>query len=419
MSDQNNEPLQIDTMSPYVLMSHILEKLRLLNYTQSLPALSATPLTPFYFISSSTASSSSNRSEQFKVFVMILSWLLRDYLKVPVREFDLYMEDPLSVSTEVVDALQNLNLSVNHEHLSPMKLRSGSGQSVLNILYAVLDLVLRQQNFTFGKLIYPKNIEYVEDEENVEDDDENNIIDDTYGMNQDGDDEDEEYMTYYTETAGPEATGAPLAEDDELLENQVDPEEWALELEQVESQLVLRLQPDHKDWRYHVDSMIQKHGIISENYEFTSKSLTKLSDEISKVVDRIKKRESMLSQDHSLHSLLGQYKNNQDKLEKVTKTYKDTEENIGNLSNELNTINQELHEVKARLDQLSKQMGDTTPLQEIKKSQVAIKKEIREMDLRAGVLQHKLLQAKQKSMRAMSAENSRAMRDAAYSDLAF
>lgn len=388
-------------MSPYVLMTHVIERLRILNYSASLPSLPY--ISPFYFIVST------NKSEQFKTFVTIVTWALRDFLKIQVKEFDLYMEDPLSVATELVEAISPLELNINQEHLSPMKLRGGSGVSVLQVLYSVLDLVLIQQNYQFGKTQFPKEIEYVDDDENVEDDDENNIIDDTHALNQ-YDDEDDEYTTYYSEA---QFGSGKKIEEDELEEDQVDAEEWALEIEQVEPQLIIRLQPDHKDWRYHVDSMIQKHSLISQHFDPTIKSLSKLSDEIGKVVERIKKRESMLSQDHSLHSLLQQYKNNQDKLEKVTKTYKESEENIGKLSNELNTINQELTEMKIKVDQLSKQMGDTTPLQEIKKSQVAIKKEIREMDLRAGVLQHKLLQAKQKSIRAMSAENARATREAA------
>ena len=187
--------------------------------------------------------------------------------------------------------------------------------------------------------------------------------------------------------------------DSEFNENEIKAEDWILELEQVAPQLVLRLHVDHKDWRTHVDDMEEQKKVIEENLSDTVSQLAKIAEEDGKVCERIQKREKMLSGDPAITSLLDQLKKNQEELDALTKKYKESEENISKLSTELNKITTELEQTKTIVDDIAKKIADNSPLMNIKEAIKRIKEEIRQMDLRIGVLQHTVLQAKLKTTR--------------------
>jgi estrogen-related receptor beta like 1 len=98
---------------------------------------------------------------------------------------------------------------------------------------------------------------------------------------------------------------------------------------------------------------------------------------------------------------------NQDVLANVSERYKLTEKNISNLTNELQKITQELDELKVTVDTMGKKVSDVTPLQDIKEALTRIRGEIRQMDLRTGVLQNSLLHYKIKKSRALSAKGQK------------
>lgn len=378
-------------VSPFYLMSEVLEKLRLLNYSASFPN---DPINNVYFVVPNVK----NKPEGFRRFVKIASWLMKEHLKIDYEELDVFMEVPITVAQSIEHELKKLDIHCD----SALKLTTGYGLPVLHALNDLLTLVLNQHDYKFGLPQYADDIHYVEEDTNVEDSDSDNIIDDT-GY----DDESEEERDYFAQDDIYEAA----TPQNEIIETDVDSAAWKLELEKVEPQLVLRLTADHKDWRTHVESMEKSRESLNDIHEVTVGTLTKMSEDIAKVTSRIKKREQMLASDHSISLLLEQYRQQQEKLASVTETYKSSEENISKLSSDLVEINSNLDAVKAEVEELSRQMSDTTPLQEIKKAQQRIKREISEMDLRTGVLQHTVLQAKQKSFRSMSAESVRHSRD--------
>jgi estrogen-related receptor beta like 1 len=63
----------------------------------------------------------------------------------------------------------------------------------------------------------------------------------------------------------------------------------------------------------------------------------------------------------------------------------------------LSNISEELDTTKSRMDELGNGMTDSKPLTNIKQSLGKIKSEIKEMDVRTGVIEHTLLHAKMNS----------------------
>ena len=67
-----------------------------------------------------------------------------------------------------------------------------------------------------------------------------------------------------------------------------------------------------------------------------------------------------------------------------------------NLESELQEINDRLNNINKKIDDTGKQFSDNTPLQNIKKSISAVKNDIKNIDIRIGVVSNTLLQLKLK-----------------------
>jgi estrogen-related receptor beta like 1 len=279
---------------------------------------------------------------------------------------------------------------------SPAKLKQAHGDAVCIALDKLLDIAVEKTGIKLKSPSIPTSMIYSEDEDVDEDEEIEDELD-----NQEESDEEEMY------TLQTKSDKTSSEKRNQVIESDVNAQEWKLELEQVAPQLILRLHVDHKDWRTHVESISDQEKTITDLMPDTTEKLNKISEEISKVSERISKREKMLSEDGSVSALLLSFKKNQEELETITSQYKEYEENISTLSNELVAVSSELEDVKNESDSLRKKLGDTTPLNQIKEATTKLKQEIKVMDLRSGVLTDSLLQAKIKTTRAMSASSQR------------
>ncbi|KAI8929385.1 intra-flagellar transport protein 57-domain-containing protein [Entophlyctis helioformis] len=77
-------------------------------------------------------------------------------------------------------------------------------------------------------------------------------------------------------------------------------------------------------------------------------------------------------------------------------------EHATELTEDLSRISEELDSLKSRMDDLGSGMTDSKPLVAIKQGLARLKTEIKQMDLRIGVIQHTLLHAKLKNKGPMS-----------------
>ena len=77
------------------------------------------------------------------------------------------------------------------------------------------------------------------------------------------------------------------------------------------------------------------------------------------------------------------------------------QEKINGHSNTLAGISAELETVKAQMDSIGSGMTDSSPLQTIKTSFGTLKGDVRQLDLRIGVIQHTLAFAKMKGKFAL------------------
>mmetsp|Transcript_66232 Transcript_66232/g.117612 ORF Transcript_66232/g.117612 Transcript_66232/m.117612 type:complete len:433 (-) Transcript_66232:1571-2869(-) len=358
-------------------MEDIVDKLKILDYEANfcLPN-TFRPLSRTYF-----SRPYHNPNEQFFTFTSLVAWLMDQcghHFQAP-GQFD----DPNASATAIIAELKAMDFSV--KDIAPGKLRVGNGDAVLHVLNILLDKVMTQKGWSFKPPEYPAD-EYNDEIEADEPMDED-IQDDVLSESDGGDEE------WYS------GGQAGHRDDDELpetsagaIETLVNPDDWRMELERVTPMLKLNRRNENKDWRSHLDWIWSLLETIEKWFPEVKVQLERINTDLTKAIDKIQKRESTLSQ--QFDNWVDQYRSQKKDYMAITENHKTSAEGVGTLTNELNQISEMLEQVKAEISSREERMTDTSPLVKIKESMAKIKREVKEMELRIGVLQHATLHHK-------------------------
>jgi len=375
-----------------VTNEHLLDKLKILNYESDLAPLMKSSgfrgLPRHYF------AAASHPGQQFFMFVSVAAWLIRQTgrkMNMPEEH-----EDPNSLIAQILDHLRKLSKPVD---FPPNKLKSGSGEHVLVVLDRLADEALLHGHFSWEKPRYPA--EAPDDEEVVEDDPEidlNNLEQDMDAFNNDIDDDEGliDLEALKLQQDAKETEGSKL---DNILESNVDSHAWKMELERVLPTLKVTLKLDGKDWRTHIDQMHNNQGAIEKYLAETSAHLTKLSEDINRTLEKINSREKYVNQ--SLEHTLLSFRQLQDRLAEKREAEKTESASLDQLSAQLTLISTELDKVKQEMEEKGANMTNGEPLVRIKQAHAKLKKEIVDMDIRLGVLDHMLIVKKLREKREL------------------
>ncbi|OUM61606.1 hypothetical protein PIROE2DRAFT_12343 [Piromyces sp. E2] len=136
--------------------------------------------------------------------------------------------------------------------------------------------------------------------------------------------------------------------------------------------------------------------IIEKYYvTYTKSKLERLHKEIEKTLEKILSRETYINT--QFESQIEENREIQDQLSILKQKYMSSSANVNDLTNQLSQISEDLDNVKLMIDEFGNGMTDSKPLAEIKQSNVRLKNEIKQMNLRIGVIEHTLLSAKMKT----------------------
>lgn len=366
-------------------MVNLIDKLRLLNYESNFCQSTKPPfkpLSPFYFAG---PSSIDNPNTQFFYFTSLCSWLMklcgRNF--PPPGQFD----DPNATSTTILAELQALNLPVSN--VAPTRLKQGSGEGVLTILGALVDEVVKQREFKFPPVDVSgleKYDELNEVSEGAEDAEGENDVEDNVVINSD---DDEEVFV----------RGADRHRDNDGIpvQSEINADEWNLEVERVAP--LLQVKEDHvDDWRSRVENAAVLLKAVEKMYPEVKTMLDRMGAEMEKAKERIQNRELTLA-----HQFSDQVEDYRVKLRELN-TSRD-QANIANqsvqqLTVELNQISEILEQTKKDIEDREVKISDTTPLMQVKEAVVKVRNEIKQMELRIGILQHGVLHYIVQSSRA-------------------
>ncbi|XP_049454494.1 intraflagellar transport protein 57 homolog [Epinephelus fuscoguttatus] len=377
----------------FVVMECLLEKLKVLNYEEEVLAKhNMKNLSRHYFVSSPYLAF--NSGEQFYMFTIIAAWLINEAGR-PFTEPQEY-DEPNATVSNILAELRAFGVKVD---FPPSKLKSGSGEYVCFVLDRLAEEALRKRGFSFKRPNYPT--ETTEEESVIEDDAELTLSKVEEEMIEEPDDEEENVMDLEALKLRTTHTEAePSSKPDEILESTVDAAEWNLEVERVLPQLKVTIRTDNKDWRIHVDQMHQHRDGIKSSLKETKSYLDKLQEDIGKTLEKVSSREKYIN--NQLEHLIQEYRSAQAKLSEAKERYQQASGGVTERTRVLAEISEELEKVKQEMEEKGSSMSDGAPVVKIKQSLTKLKQEIVQMDVRIGVVEHTLLQAKLKEKSNMT-----------------
>merc|ERR1711907_117178 len=360
------------SVNPFQLMEVTLEKVKLLDYEVNFcSARNMKPLNKTYF-----ALPSSNPSEQLFSFTSMAHWLL----SMLGRNFSAPEphDNPNAVAGVILQELRGANLPCDYP---PAKVKQGHGDVVLQILDCLCDAVLEAKHFSWARPAH-KPDEY-DDEAELDGD----IIDEAVVEEEEG-----LYMDGLSPPgyAGAEEIKPPV--DREIMESAIPVAQWKMELERVGPQLKQMQGSDHKEWRTHLDQTKQLRDNMNTVSGTSKEGLSRLASDVHEGLEELRKSERRMNS--NFEHLLADFKSKSSETVEGKQQYEQVLGVVGDLTNRLQSISEELDEVKNKMEDRGSSMTDTSPVIKMKKSLAQVKHDAKLMDVRIGVAQHALLQAR-------------------------
>mmetsp|Transcript_104493 Transcript_104493/g.336987 ORF Transcript_104493/g.336987 Transcript_104493/m.336987 type:complete len:405 (+) Transcript_104493:82-1296(+) len=364
---QNNaEALQLN--------DEVVDMLMLLDYETRFCNKELKPISRTFFVYPAT-----NTAYQFKYFTQLVVWGLK--LRDPRWEADWdEYDDPNTVITNITVVLKDANIPVN---AVPAKLKQGCGDGVCHLLNGLFKEVIRQ--IKFEAPTYPD--EGLADEAEVDSDAEiNSVCEDD--LPQDGEEDDLMYQEDDVKKQGQDSDDGEHG----VLEAQVDPKEWLLEVERVAPKLKIQMPNDSKEWRTHLQQTKGYKQVIETQFPTAKGQLEKLSTNLSGALEKIKSKEAFINTQFDHRAL--DYRQQQEELTQVRTQYTHSNEVVMNLQIELKNVQEELEIVKNEMEERSSTVTDTAPIIKMKDAFKKLRTDTRQLEVRIGVVSHTLMQAK-------------------------
>ncbi|KAJ3343134.1 Intraflagellar transport protein 57 [Gonapodya sp. JEL0774] len=399
-------------------MDSALDKLRLLNYAKAFcKPRNFNPISRAYFVIPAA-----NPNEQFFYFTSLFAWLAN--LAGVGMEEPQQFDDPNATAAILINALKTLNIVFEY---GPMKLKQPYGPSVAYVLNALADKALQATGFSFKKPIH-KNDDYPEEAEvDTEAEVTTDAIDEKIAGSIDNENDEPEGFSTSTKV-----TESNARTSDAPSRFKVDPAQWQLEVERVTPSLKVLIPNDVKDWRAHLNQMKGAEQSISSSFAEAKAQLSRVTAEVSASLEKISSREKYINAQFGAQAsftflILAHSSNKQkvfvlkqiDEYRVLSEQISDVKQklnaangSVGGLADELARVTEELDGLKARLtmrhnrlmrivflcsrllqarmDEIGSGMTDSKPLVNIKQAVTRIKAEIKQFDLRIGVISHQV-----------------------------
>ncbi|KAI9224197.1 intra-flagellar transport protein 57-domain-containing protein [Blastocladiella britannica] len=180
-----------------------------------------------------------------------------------------------------------------------------------------------------------------------------------------------------------------------------DPATWRAEVERVAPRLRITLATDHKQWRTHVAAVRTHRDAIAAEWSAGAPAVAAVVAEMDATLEKLKSREVYVNS--QLGHVVGDYRGVQERVSALRSEAAAAGEKNSALARDLQRVSDELESVKVQMDDLGSGMTDSKPLLNIKASLQKLKVEIKQMDVRTGVLEHQLLNGRLKHKTSIAA----------------
>ncbi|EEY64684.1 Intraflagellar Transport Protein 57 [Phytophthora infestans T30-4] len=379
------------------LMGNVLEKLRVLQYDREFGKKKS--FVPFNETQFAIMNAGTNASAQFKSFLDLVTFLLKscgqDFV---VDKYD----DPNTSVNKLILTLKTLGFPLD---FPASKLKLGYGEAVCAALDFICDQALTARRFDWPRPQYPK--EDFADEAEVDEEAEVDTTNDDDGNAQPGPEEEAEEL--YSDLIRSDKTAEDQHDLDQsfqqMIMSEVNPLLWKTELERVGPRLKVKggaaaAGAAGKEWHGHIERSRDHEKIMNELLPRANGQLRLLGTQLAEATGRMGAKEKMFNNQYE--HLRQEYAALKEKLQAATEVGKEGADRVNAMTTEYAETTEQLKETKGVMDERGAKMTDTSPLVHIKSALKTLATEIKNFELRIGVVSHTLLQAKCRQASAAS-----------------
>ena len=359
------------------MSEQIVEKLKLLGCEGLFTKIKGHhPMTTTYFISKSP-----NAGEQNVYFIALSSWLVN--LCGGKIQGDKKYDDPVTMANNLLTEMKNIGIECS---VPPNQLRAGYGVPICSVLLLLVNKALEKKGFSFKKPKFvdegKSNTKSAPDVEDEAPDLINNEIDFGDNLNNEKVNEDEKEEDKMEEDDG-----------NKILYSGTSGEDWQRELEKVSSKLKMDYDSlnvfGNSEWRAHINIIQINEAKFTKTIPDSRAVLENLSSEIDKTLEKITKKEEMISKNHS--NVISSYKEKHNVGSNQLEEYKQLNDTVEGLKAELEEVNEKIVQSNDKYEKLSNAVNDTSSLGNMKQSSQNIQNESLTLDMKINILNDSLL----------------------------
>ena len=270
----------------------------------------------------------------------------------------------------------------------PNQLRQGFGTPICIVLLSLVDKVIQKIGFSFKPpKLEEKRGNIKEDGLDIEDempDLINNEID--YGDDINGEEKKTTNVKSTKEGEQPDdGTG--------ILFSGTTQEDWQRELEKVSMKLKIEYGKINangtSEWREHIQQIKQGGEKFNTAIPESRAVLENLSSEIDKSLEKIIKKEELLSKNHE--NIISDYKEKHKDRNIQINEYQQLNEMVEELKREAEDVNDKIIQANEKYDKLSKKISDTSKMGKVKQAIQNLQNENISLDMKINILNHSIL----------------------------
>ena len=266
----------------------------------------------------------------------------------------------------------------------PNQLRSGFGVPICIVLLSLVNKVIEKTSFAFKKPKFDEQkVGNANDGPEIDDESPdliNNEIE--YGDDVNGNEKKKEEKVT---TNVDDVTG--------IMFSGTSQEDWSRELEKVSSHLKLDYNKvnstGNSEWREHIQQIKEGGEKFTVAIPDSRAVLENLSTEIDKTLEKIIKKEELLSKNHQ--NIISDYKERHKDSNNQFNEFKQLNETVEELKKESEEVNDKIAQANEKYDTLSKKINDTSSLGNTKQAIQNLQNENIGLDMKINILNHSIL----------------------------
>ena len=294
-------------------------------------------------------------------------------------------DDPVTLASNLLTEMKNVGIECG---VPPNQLRQGFGTPICIVLISLVNKVIQKIGFSFKQpKLDEKRGNSKEDGLEIEDempDLINNEID--YGDDINGD---EKKATNATSTKEAQQQDDGTG----IMFSGTTSEDWQRELEKVSMKLKIDYgkinSNGNSEWREHITQIKQGGEKFTTAIPDSRAVLENLSSEIDKSLEKIIKKEELLSKNHE--NIISDYKEKHKDRNTQINEYQQLNELVDELKRESEDVNDKIAQANEKYDKSSKKISDTSKLGNVKQAIQNLQNENISLDMKINILNHSIL----------------------------